>query len=179
MSTRLSGQRAVYTLKSSSIETVIGREGITSLISMDDPYRANVVGQGAWVRPVMKYRILDGDWLDIFNGARSIRMNSDSSVTITDYQPGMPQKMEQRYYLAGKGLDVDITIESMMKWAFTIGDLGFRFDAPRPGGGSPEHIFEECYTTHRYISGHGSFIYYSRPSGNPPYLVLLPKEGTS
>jgi hypothetical protein len=177
-SSQLFGQRG-YTLHNSSIEAVITREGISSLISLHDPYKADVVGQGAWVRPVMKYRILEGDWLDIFNGARSIRMNSDSSVTITDYQPGMPQKMEQRYYLTDDGLDVDITIESMMKWAFTIGDLGFRFDAPRPGGGSPEHIFEECYTTHRYISGHGSFIYYSRPSGNPPYLVLLPKEGTS
>lgn len=179
VSSRFYGQRGVYSLQNSSINAVISREGLSSLTSMDDPYKANVVGQGTWVRPVMKYRILDGDWLDIFNGARTIRMNSDSSVTITDYQPGMPQKMEQRYYLTDEGLDVDITIESMMKWAFTLGDLGFRFDAPRPGGGSPEHIFEECYTTHRYISGYGSFIYYSRPSGNPPYLVLLPKEGTS
>ncbi len=176
----LSAQRAgTYRLENGSIVAEISRNGLTSVVSPKDPYRANVVGQGAWGRPTVRYKILEGDWLEIFNGARSIEQNADGSVTITDFQPGMPQKLEQRYYLTSRGLDLDITVEATMKWAFTIGDMVVNFGTNRPGGGTPEYIFEECYTQHQYISGNGSFIYYARPSGNPPYLMVLPKKGTS
>ncbi len=176
----LSGQRRSrsYTFDSPLIKAVVTQSGLSSVISPDDPYQANVVS-GTWVQPRLTYRILDGDWLDIFSGAKEFVVNPDSSVSIIDFQPGMPQRMEQRYYLTDKGLAVDITIEATMKWAFTIGDLAFNFRAQRPGGGNAEHIFEECYTQHQYISGDGSFIYYSRPSGNPPFLMVLPAKGTS
>lgn len=177
--TNLAGQRGEnFRLENDNISAVITRAGMTSVVSPKDPYRANVVGQGAWGRPTVRYKILEGDWLEIFNGARSIVQNPDGSVTITDFQPGMPQKLEQKYYLTPKGLDLDITVEATMKWAFTIGDMLVSFTTNRPGGGDPEYIFEECYTEHRYISGNGSFIYYARPSGSPPYLMVLPKKGT-
>ena len=177
--TQLAGQRGDnYRLENENISAVITRAGLTSVISPNDPYKANVVGQGAWGRPTVRYKILEGDWLEIFNGARTVAQNPDGSVVITDFQPGMPQKLEQRYYLTPKGLDLDITVESTMKWAFTIGDMAINFGTNRPGGGDPEYIFEECYTQHQYISGNGSFIYYARPSGSPPYLMVLPKKGT-
>lgn len=176
----MSGQRAEsYLLENSKISALIGRTGMTSVMSPSDPYKANVVGQAAWGRPTVKYRILDGDWLEIFNGARSVKVNSDKSVSIVDFQPGMPQRMEQRYSLNEDGLDLDITIESTMRWSFTIGDFAVNFAARSPGGGDPEYIFEECFTQHQYISGNGSFIYYARPSGRPPYLMVLPKRGTA
>jgi len=173
------GQRAESVrLENGKISATITRTGMTSIISPSDPYKANVAGSGAWGRAVLKYKILQGDWLDIFNGARSFVVNPDSSVSIIDFQPGMPQRMEQRYSLNKDGVDYDITIESTMKWAFTIGDLAVSFPARSPGGGDPEYIFEECFTQHQYISGNGSFIYYARPSGQPPYLMVLPKKGT-
>ncbi|MBE0673384.1 MAG: hypothetical protein IH591_01860 [Bacteroidales bacterium] len=175
----VSAQRAdSYRLSNSSINATITRTGLTSLTSPDDPYGANVVAQ-AWGRPVVKYKILQGDWLDIFNGARSIVQNPDQSVSLIDYQPGMPQRMVQRFTLTEDGLDMDLIIESTMKWSFTIGDLAVNFATRSPGGGTPEFIFEECFTQHQYLSGSGSFIYYARPSGSPPYLMVLPKKGTS
>jgi len=176
----VSGQRGTtYRLENDRISATVSSAGLTSITCPTDPYKANVVGQGAWGRPTVRYRILQGDWLEIFNGARSIVVNPDSSVSIIDYQPGMPQRMEQRYSLNEDGIDLDLLIESTMKWSFTIGDLSLSFAARRPGGGDPEYIFEECFTQHQYISGNGSFIYYSRPSGNPPYLMVLPDKGTS
>ncbi len=166
-----------YVLENDAIKATITARGITSIISPDDPYEANVVS-GAWSRPELVYKILEGDWLSLFGGARQLVVNDSSSISIIDYQPGMPQRMETRYSLNKKGLDMDIIIESTMKWSFTIGDLSLSLPASRPGGGSPEHIFEECYTTHRYISGYGSFIFYARPSGQPPFLVVLPDENT-
>lgn len=175
----LQGQRSQdnYVLENDVIKATITTRGITSVISPDDPYNANVVS-GVWSRPDLVYKILEGDWLSIFGGARQLVLNDDSSISIIDYQPGMPQKMETRYTLNQKSLDMDVTIESMMKWSFTIGDLSISLPASRPGGGNPEHIFEECYTTHRYISGSGSFIFYARPSGQPPFLMVLPKGNT-
>ena len=165
-------------LENDMISCSISKYGITSISSPDDTYRANVVDD-LWPRPSLTYKILNGDWLSIFDYTNALNENGDSSVSIIDYQPGMPQKMETRYTLNSTGLDMDIIIESMMKWSFTIGDLSISLPALRPGGGSPEHIFEECFTTHEYISGNGSFIYYARPSGQPPFLMVLPKEGTS
>ncbi|HSW39185.1 MAG TPA: DUF5695 domain-containing protein, partial [Acidobacteriota bacterium] len=161
----------------SKISATITRTGMTSIISPADPYKANVAS-GAWGRPVVKYKILQGDWLEIFNGAKSFVVNPDSSVSIVDFQPGMPQRLEQRYSLNKDGVDLDITIEATMKWSFTIGDLAVNFPTRSPGGGDPEYIFEECFTQHQFISGNGSFIYYARPSGQPPYLMVLPKKGT-
>ncbi len=172
------GQRA-WTLKNSKISATITPGGMSSIVSPSDPYAASVIRSGTWFRPTLKYRILDGDWLDVFNGAGEFIVNKDSSVSIIDYQPGMPQKIEQRYYINGDGIDMDIAIESTMKWAFTIGDLSISFPSQTPGGGNPEYIFEECYVQHKYISGNGSFVYYARPSGQPPYLMVLPKKGTS
>jgi len=176
----LSGQRTgSYQLENDKISATITRSGMTSIVSPADPYKANVAGTSAWGRPVVKYKILQGDWLEIFNGARSIVENPDASVSIIDFQPGMPQRMEQKFTLNEKGIDLDISIESTMKWSFTIGDLALNFAARSPGGGDPEYIFEQCFTQHQYISGNGSFIYYMRPSGQPPYLMVLPKKGTS
>ena len=72
-----------------------------------------------------------------------------------------------------------LPLKSTMKWDFTIGDLSVSLPVRRPGGGKPEDIFEKCFTSHSYISGNGSFIFYARPSGKPPYLMVLPKKGTS
>jgi hypothetical protein len=165
-------------LENNAISCLISDKGITSISSPQDPYRANVV-KGLWTRPSLTYQILDGDWLDLFSDTNRIIINNDSSISIVDYQPGMPQKMETKYSLNAAGVDMDIIIESMMKWSFNIGDLSISLPAITPNGSTPEQIFEESYTTHEYISGNGSFIYYSRPSGQPPFLMVLPKEGTS
>src|SRR5262249_7348768 len=43
---------------------------------------------------------------------------------------------------------------------------------------NPEAIFEKSFTKHQFISGHGSFLYFVRPSGEPPYLVITTLPGT-
>lgn len=167
-----------HILQNEAITCVLSTDGLTSISSPNDAYHANVVN-GLWPRPSLTYKILNGDWLGINSYDNWIKLNDDSSISIVDYQPGMPQKMETKYSLHKDGLDMDVTIESMMKWGFTIGDLSISLPTVNPGEGTPEHIFEECFTTHEYISGNGSFIYYARPSGQPPFLMVLPKEGTS
>ncbi len=166
-----------FVLSNKNIAVTINSQGIESVTSPRDSYNADVVAS-LWRRPELTYRILDGDWLAMFNEAVDIEADSDSSVVITDYQPGMPQKMETRYSLNEKGFDMDITVQSMMKWSFTIGDMFLSFPERWERDGNPESIFERSYLKRDYISGNGSFLFFTRPSGQPPFLMILPKANT-
>ncbi|HUW91708.1 MAG TPA: DUF5695 domain-containing protein, partial [Bacteroidales bacterium] len=165
-------------LENSAISGTVTIDGLTSLTSPSDPFGANVIGERSWGRASLTYEIVRGAWLDIFKGSTRIVAGSDSVVSIINYEKGMPQKMEQRYTLTPEGIDYDINIESMMQWPVTIGDLAVSLPFRRPGGGSPEAIFEKSFTKHQFISGSGSFIYFARPSGEGPFLMVLPKKGT-
>src|SRR5207244_8136116 len=45
-------------------------------------------------------------------------------------------------------------------------------------GENPKEIFERGFLRHKFISGNGSFFYYVRASGAPPFLLLTTLPGT-
>lgn len=61
----------------------------------------------------------------------------------------------------------------------TIGDLGISIPVQGPNGQTPEQIFERGFLKHQFVSGHGSFFYYVRASGAPPFLLVTTLPGTS
>lgn len=166
-------------LENKVISGTVTADGLVSLTSPSDPFEANVIGERSWGRASLTYEIVDGAWLDIFKGSTRMVAESDTVVSIINYEKGMPQKMEQRFTLTGAGIDYDINIETMMQWPVNVGDLAISLPFRRPGGGSQEAIFEKSFTNHQFISGSGSFIYFARPSGEGPFLMVLPKKGTS
>ena len=60
----------------------------------------------------------------------------------------------------------------------TLGDFGIRIPWRPPFGENPDDIFEKSWTKHQWISGDGSFLYFVRPNGEPPYLVVTTHPGT-
>jgi hypothetical protein len=46
------------------------------------------------------------------------------------------------------------------------------------GGENPIEIFEKRVVKHHYISGNNSFLFWQRPTGVGPYLVMVPQQGT-
>ena len=64
-----------------------------------------------------------------------------------------------------------------MGYPVEMGDLAFALPWRAPGGEDPEAIFERSWTKHQFISGHGSFLYFVRPNGDPPYLVVTTQPG--
>jgi hypothetical protein len=60
-----------------------------------------------------------------------------------------------------------------------IGDMALGLPWQRPSGQNPEQIFERGFTKHHFISGAGSFVFFAKPSGDPPFIVVTPKKGTS
>ena len=168
-------------LKNSNMEVVVGRSGISSITYPGDRHGADAAGSNSWGRAYLTYRIWDGSWLELFRGPSThLTAPSPSSALITDYERGMPQQMEQQFTLVEDGLDIDIRVKSMMQFPFEIGDLSLDFRAHGPRSeSSKEAIFQQTFSEHRYVAGHGSFLFYAKPSGEGPFLMVLPKEGTS
>src|SRR6185295_4312946 len=71
-----------------------------------------------------------------------------------------------------------IDLESAGKTAVTIGDLGISIPAQGTNGATPADIFERGFLKHQFVSGSGSFFYYVRASGAPPFLLVTVKPGT-
>ena len=166
-------------LSNAAIQARFTPRGLTSLTSPQDPHQASVVGRsGVWGRPVVRYRIGPGDWLSLYQGETRFEQAAADTVVYTDFIEGMPLKMTQTFRLTDKGLDWDIAIETKMEFPVTIGDLAVPLPWQRPGGADPAFIFEKCFTKHHYIAGHGSFLHFTRPSGDPPFLAVLTKPGT-
>jgi len=75
-------------------------------------------------------------------------------------------------------LDWIIDLASTTGVPVTIGDLSISLPVPGPSGPTPEVIFEQGFLRHQFISGAGSFFFYTRASGAPPYLMVTTLPGT-
>jgi hypothetical protein len=75
-------------------------------------------------------------------------------------------------------LDWTIDVANRTPEPVEVGDFAVNIPWRAPGGEDPATIFERSWTKHQFISGHGSFLYFVRPNGEPPYLVVTPLPGT-
>jgi hypothetical protein len=153
--------------------------GVSSLANPNDPLRAQLLAPGGRLGISLKYRVEGGDWLDLYQDAP--RMEADAvahRVSYTNDVPGTVLKSVQSFRTDGGVLDWTIEASNRMTYPAEIGDLAFSLPWKPPGGEDPDEIFERTWTKHQFISGHGSFIYFVRPSGAPPYLVMTMLSGT-
>lgn len=164
------------TISSGNIEADFTRRGITSIICTDDPYRASPVA-GSFGRPVIRYRIGEGDWLTHNMGSTEMT-SSDNTVNYRHYITGMPMSLEQEFRAENGGINWRMKLKTEMEFPVKIGDFAIPVPWNTPRGGEPVDIFERGYTKHHYIAGDGSFIYFTRPSGKPPYFILMAMPGT-
>jgi hypothetical protein len=152
----------------------------TSVSNPQDPYGAEFLTQnGRLGEPVVKYKVENGDWQDI--SARERKLEADlehGSLAYTDSDKDSPLRMVQRFRTDGTILDWTIEIETTTNASVQIGDLGVPIPWRFPSGENPEAIFEKSFTKHHFISGNGSFIYFTKPSGDPPYLMITVHPGT-
>ena len=194
----LNGQRISKkscVLTNDVISCTVSLDGITSLTCPSDSADGVVIGNQPWGRTNLMYNIVGNSWLPIDNYNKSFKISGDTAVSIIDYGAGMPLSMEQRFSINKAGIDFDIFIESKMQFPLRVGDLALHFplkELPDPWtawrtgtGESLEYIdqyifdiFERLFIKHQYISGNGSFLYFTKRIGKPPFLMVLPKRGT-
>lgn len=161
----------------SHMQVVLNSFGITEILSPKDIHRANIV-KDTWGNPAIIYKIAQGDWLDFYKDETRVEKLPNGVVKYLDSLKGVPLTMEQLFTIKNGVLDWRINIETSMNFPVIIGDLCIPFSWNDPVGEDPEYIFNKTFTKHHFISGDGSFLYFTKPSGEPPYLVITVDSAT-
>ena len=171
--------------------------GISGLANPHDPFGATLMpsgagsggrGQGAasgrgggaaTLGLNLSYRLPDGDWKNIATRGPLWSVSLESGmVTYTSGGTDAPLKVAEIYKTDGNVLDWSIDLESTGKTAVQVGDLGISIPSAGPSGEDPIQIFERGFLRHQFISGYGSFFYFVRASGAPPFLLVTVRPGT-
>ena len=170
--------------------------GVSELANPNDPFGAALMpsssraprrGGGAAVsgRPagsptlgvILSYRIGSGDWKEL--GDRGPRWSADpDGGGVTYRSQGGPLEVTETYRTNGRVLDWSIDLQNNGTSAVRVGDLGIQVPVAGPYGGDPLQIFEHGFLRHQFISGDGSFFFFVRASGAPPFLLVTVLPGT-
>jgi len=166
--------------------------GIVSLRRPGDAYDTEYVNPAhPWGDVVLHYR-LEGEsrWSEVVTNRyakRDVRLLGDNANPTgvelvyavqrrTDNEAVL--RLTVRFALDGEVLHWTTGIENLSARALEIGDLGFALDHRSVGTEDVQAIYENNAAKHHFVAGHGSWLYWQRPNGVPPYLVLTPQAGT-
>lgn len=167
--------------------------GIFNLANPNDPFGATLTtpaaagGRGGRGQPtpaavlglVLSYRTgTTKDWTNYVRAVPPRASPTSGTVVYTTISPGSPLKVIETYATDGRVLDWTVDVESTGSLPVTIGDLGISMPVTGPTGTTPADIFERGFLKHQFISGNGSFLYYLRASGAPPFLLVTVRPGT-
>ena len=152
--------------------------GLTGLSAAHDPYSAQVLAPHARLGVVLKYRVEGGDWLDLYQNEPVKTGPAPDTTVFTNDVDGTVLKSAQTFRTDGRVLDWTIDVANRTQEPIDVGDFALSLPWRAPGGEDPDTIFERSWTKHQFISGHGSFLYFVRPNGEPPYLVAITLPGT-
>lgn len=166
-------------LQSERMKALVTPEGLASVKDPLDRYGADIINaRTPWGRVKLVYRTGNGDWVESpFNRPGSLKEDGGRVVLESD-GAGEPFALTQSFSLAGNALDWVIEIGTREGKEVELGDIGLYLPWSIARSENPDTIFERSFTKHHFISGNGSFLYFTRPSGEPPYLMILPGEGT-
>jgi hypothetical protein len=124
-------------------------------------------------------RTAGGEWQDLHARGPKWEASPDAgTVAYTSTVEGVPLKIVETYHTDGRVFDWTIDLESTGPDAVRVGDLAITVPASGPYGDNPRRIFEHGFLRHEFISGHGSFFYFVRASGAPPFLLVTVLPGT-
>ena len=129
---------------------------------------------------VLSYRLDgSGEWMDIAPRGQKLTASPEAgTVTHVRDGPGTPLKVVEAFKTDGRVFDWMIDLETTGESAVEVGDLGIIVPAVGPMGENPRQIFERGFLRHQFVSGHGSFFYFVRASGAPPFLLVTALPGT-
>jgi hypothetical protein len=179
VSVRAQDVSGMKVLQNEKIKALVSANGLVSVTDPLDRYQADIVNSRApWGRIKLVYRSGNGEWVERpFNRTNVMTVDGETAVLLSDDQAD-PFTLKQSFSLAGSTLGYEIEIRAREGMEVEIGDLALYLPWSIARSENPDTIFEKSFTKHHFISGNGSFLYFTRPSGEPPYLMVLPGEGT-
>lgn len=151
--------------------------GITGLANPHDPFGAQMLPQGQRLGLTVRFRSGEGEWETLPPVQLQDAEPSEAKIIYASYA-SEKLKATQTFSTDGTALDWNIELESTSNAPIEIGDLSLSIPAAGPRGEDPKQIFEHGFLKHQFISGNGSFLYFVRASGAPPYLMVTIKPGT-
>jgi len=170
--------------------------GISALANPRDPFGATLMpaaapgarGQGAGqdrgrapvLGLILRYRPSGaGEWVDLTaRGEKWAASPEAGTVTYMSGGPPEPLKVVETFKTDGRVLEWTVDLETTAKLPVQVGDLGISVPTVGPVGENPIQIFERGFLRHQFVSGHGSFFYFVRASGAPPFLLVTVLPGT-
>jgi hypothetical protein len=184
------GAPAAGVMEKGAFRFTYDERGLSGLANPQDPFGATLLpaggrgggrgqGGGATLGLTLSYRVGNGDWTSL--SARNAKWTAapeTGTVTYTNDGATAPIKVVETYKTDGAVLDWIVDLESTGKTSARVGDLGISMPVAGPSGENPVQLFEQGFLKHQFISGHGSFFYFVRASGAPPFLLVTPKPGT-
>jgi hypothetical protein len=136
-------------------------------------------GQAATLGLTLAYRTSAAtDWTNVTTRGAMTASPGAGTVTYSSAAAKAPLTVVETYKTDGKALDWTIDLANTGAAPVTIGDLGISIPNQGTGGATPADIFERGFLKHQFVSGHGSFFFYTRASGAPPFLLVTVKPGT-
>jgi hypothetical protein len=165
-------------LQNSNFFIHYSEDGVVGLANPNDPFGAQMLAPGQHLGVLVRYRVAQGNWKELLVSAGRLQASPAKGRIVYQTASNAPLQLTQTFELRDSAFDWDLAFESTLNTPVEIGDLAITLPVAGPRGEEPKAIFEHGFLRHQFISGNGSFIYFVRASGVPPFLIMLVKPGT-
>jgi hypothetical protein len=159
------------------------RYGITDLTRTNDVHTTSYIRKGR-VFGEVTVRYIHGRKLDSLKASAAGRTTVlQNGSEVSNWSPETKRndalQLAQKFSLQDNALTWQIELNNTGNGAIRIEDLAIPLLYNNGGGENPKEIFEQRVVKHHFISGNNSFLFWERPTGLGPYLVMVPLPGTS
>lgn len=159
------------------------KAGVTSLRHANDQYDTDYIASDRTLGHVRaRYKMGENDWREFSTTDPKNKVEQLESDRAVIYNPQSWQRNEyyadleltERFHVEPDALIWTIFFRNPTHKPIVLGDIYL----PLPFNTGPRWdktiMYTQRVTEHKFISGHGSFIYWLRPNGEGPYLVMTP-----
>jgi len=160
-----------------SMSFAYDERGISQLKHSDDPFGATLTTRTGTLGLTIAYQTTPAvNWTTVTTRGTMTAAPEAGTVRYSTAGTG-PLAIAETYRTDGAGLDWNIDLAAVGA-AVRVGDVGISLPVQGPTGENPAQIFERGFLKHQFISGSGSFFFYVRASGAPPFLLVMARPGT-
>lgn len=171
----------LHQLKNNSFTLDVSTFGVNSITCSYDTLQTNYVRKGKTFGDMLiRYRhgnqqdsLRANDSYDISFGQMGSAIVFSQASKLND-RPEGPLKLKQSFNLLADSLVWKFEVKNTGKDPIYIEDWTIPFFFNSRGGENPVEIFEQRVLKHSFIAGAGSFVFWQRPSGVGPFLLMTP-----
>jgi hypothetical protein len=175
-------QSASFTISNVDFRLQYNDEGIGGLWKTADVHETNYIRRGKSIGDVLiRYKSSSWDSVHTFPESDRSFINNGKQLAFfpADKKHARPLALKESWDLKDKSLTWRFSIENTINQQLVVGDIAIPLFYNNQSGENSKEIFEERVIKHHFISGTSSFIFWQRPTGLGPYLLMLPLAGTS